>query len=303
MAKVNSLFQDEQERKVAEWLKANPGKTEEDAYFALNQERENTMTDIAKAGLTREWLEELMEAIKQADDYGVLDKRELSDLKALALSALSPMPVEAGELCKRLNEETLPAIQRLISGAFRRDGEVLEYGKRPNFSIPCLPNFDDDCLAINGMQDASDLIQRLSSTQSAQADMVMVPRPISEAPEPQPDKMDDQLLVIRHDGKIELRQNDKNWWLNLIKDSDTKKGDHIGHLPQYFITLDEIRAACTAPPQPVQPTYREGLEAAAKVAEEYNMDGADKISTIARQVNIVAAIRAPISVVSPGGQK
>lgn len=36
MSKVNSLFQDEQERKAAEWLKANPGKSEEDAYFALN---------------------------------------------------------------------------------------------------------------------------------------------------------------------------------------------------------------------------------------------------------------------------
>ena len=36
MSKVNSLFQDEQERRAAEWLKANPGKTEEDAYFALH---------------------------------------------------------------------------------------------------------------------------------------------------------------------------------------------------------------------------------------------------------------------------
>ncbi len=36
MDKVNSLFQDEQERKAAEWLKANPGKTEEDAWLALN---------------------------------------------------------------------------------------------------------------------------------------------------------------------------------------------------------------------------------------------------------------------------
>lgn len=35
MRKVNSLYQDKQERKIAEWLKANPGKDEEDAYNEL----------------------------------------------------------------------------------------------------------------------------------------------------------------------------------------------------------------------------------------------------------------------------
>ena len=36
MSKVNGLFQDEQERLMAEWLKAHPGATEEDAYYAIN---------------------------------------------------------------------------------------------------------------------------------------------------------------------------------------------------------------------------------------------------------------------------
>lgn len=38
--------------------------------------------------------------------------------------------------------------------------------------------------------------------------------------------------------------------------------------------------------------YRAALEAAAKVAEDYNKDGPDKISTITRQINIAIVIRA-----------
>lgn len=41
MGKVNQLFQDKQERQAAEWLKDNPGKTEEDAFYALNHDKED----------------------------------------------------------------------------------------------------------------------------------------------------------------------------------------------------------------------------------------------------------------------
>lgn len=42
MGKVNSLFQDEQERLMAEWLKAHPGATEEEAHYAICDEYELT---------------------------------------------------------------------------------------------------------------------------------------------------------------------------------------------------------------------------------------------------------------------
>ena len=38
---------------------------------------------------------------------------------------------------------------RLMSGSFRRDGERLDYGKRPNFTIPTRPEHDDDCLILS----------------------------------------------------------------------------------------------------------------------------------------------------------
>lgn len=46
------------------------------------------------------------------------------------------------------HEEAKEIALRLIAGSFRRDGERLERGKRPEFSIPCRPNHDDDCLII-----------------------------------------------------------------------------------------------------------------------------------------------------------
>lgn len=36
MGRCNQLFQDEQERLLAEWLAAHPGATEEEAYYAVH---------------------------------------------------------------------------------------------------------------------------------------------------------------------------------------------------------------------------------------------------------------------------
>jgi len=53
------------------------------------------------------------------------------------------------ETTKVVSHEEAKAIAlRLIAGSFRRDGENLEYKRRPRFSIPCMPNDDDDCLIL-----------------------------------------------------------------------------------------------------------------------------------------------------------
>lgn len=46
------------------------------------------------------------------------------------------------------HEEAKEVALRLIRGSFRRDGERLESGRGPRFSIPTRPDYDDDCLII-----------------------------------------------------------------------------------------------------------------------------------------------------------
>lgn len=42
------------------------------------------------------------------------------------------------------HDQAMKAALRLINGAFRRDGLVLPADKRPRFSIPARPDYDDD---------------------------------------------------------------------------------------------------------------------------------------------------------------
>lgn len=42
------------------------------------------------------------------------------------------------------HDDARKVAQRLINGSFRRDGEQLEYDRRPKFSIPARPDYDDD---------------------------------------------------------------------------------------------------------------------------------------------------------------
>ncbi len=46
------------------------------------------------------------------------------------------------------HDEARKIAQRLINGSFRRDGESLEVGKRPQFSIPANRDRDDDLRII-----------------------------------------------------------------------------------------------------------------------------------------------------------
>lgn len=63
------------------------------------------------------------------------------------------------------HDEAHKIAQRLINGSFRRDGESLEVGKRPQFSIPANRDRDDDlriCDYIDQQKAAqSDLVKAL----------------------------------------------------------------------------------------------------------------------------------------------
>jgi hypothetical protein len=67
------------------------------------------------------------------------------------------------EIVERLRTTTATAIQRLINGAFRRDGEVLEPDRRPRFSIPARPDEDDDLTVTRDLAEAADRITALEA--------------------------------------------------------------------------------------------------------------------------------------------
>lgn len=47
------------------------------------------------------------------------------------------------------HDQAMEAALRLIAGAFRRDGQVLQATERPRFSIPTRPDYDDDVVLCN----------------------------------------------------------------------------------------------------------------------------------------------------------
>ncbi|MDY8108304.1 hypothetical protein U0C82_03955 [Fulvimarina sp. 2208YS6-2-32] len=78
------------------------------------------------------------------------------------------------ELADALGGEISSAVQRLIAGAFRRDGERLESEKRPRFSIPCRPKHDDDTVVLDALKEAA---RRLREADDAIARAVETERP------------------------------------------------------------------------------------------------------------------------------
>lgn len=60
------------------------------------------------------------------------------------------------------HDEAKDVALRLIAGSFRRDGERLEIGKRPEFSIPTRVDHDDDCLIMAYINQQKAEIARLN---------------------------------------------------------------------------------------------------------------------------------------------
>jgi hypothetical protein len=67
------------------------------------------------------------------------------------------------DLVALLRGPVTAATQRLIAGAFRRDGERLESRRTPRFSIPCRPDADDDVVVLDALRHAAARIERLEA--------------------------------------------------------------------------------------------------------------------------------------------
>lgn len=60
------------------------------------------------------------------------------------------------------NDEAKQIALRLITGAFRRDGEEIGAHLRPRFSIPCRPDHDDDTLLLAYIKQQHDVADELA---------------------------------------------------------------------------------------------------------------------------------------------
>lgn len=54
------------------------------------------------------------------------------------------------------HDQAMEAARRLIAGAFRRDGQVLKASERPRLSIPSRPDYDDDVVLRDYIQQQRD---------------------------------------------------------------------------------------------------------------------------------------------------